>query len=1587
MDPAVPWQYTYNRLAAQGATSGDLHHHFAQAANNSALTGGHASSVSAVPSTTSQLLLQAAHSTPLGASTASFPTPSSFLSAPSYDVFSPLFHHANPKPAHFNTINAAAQHRQQVLAAQAAVTKQTTDSDIIRENYTQHHSSISTPQTGSYFEQPGGSAVAAALGWQARGGQSDFTTLRSQGDLNSNNQLPSAFGILPHENVSSSPAPSTAAAATKHSSSSGSSTGVYESFNAHFPQPLNQANAIIKSSSTARSMSPQQQQQQSQQQIKQQNIASTSASSGYYQTPSTYQNLQSSFANSKSISQQEQLQHQQAQQHSYSNNSNQQAISGSKSSFSVSSTGISSSSQLNSSSDPSTSSISKEYSNSSHHISSRVKSERSNSPVIASNNFASSAALHKLTNSSVNQVQTKAALKAIVQNSSIGATQSLNHNHIVHGHGHGQGQASAIHENNVIQSSPISFSMLENQVAYSGSNNNHNINSHSASRNASSVRKLSTTPLLKQEFQHDSASTISPSASANSITNSHPTDCSHIVIPRRPSPHQINSQSSPLSTVPSPAYPMYNSPSMNPSQSPIDASTSRTSSKSNCSNVVAYSSVIQRAAHPSNWDGGGGGGGVDDRNQSSLQNNANQIYTPAQITKLHQISPVHSVHSQQSSHFDSSQSAQSHQNQSNLAAQKINDSAQQMHEQTDYALNQRSRQPRQTSSISNDKNKQNDGPKARPGRKKKINDRADSCEKLPSPSTCSEYYVNERIPPPAHIPNQQSMNGSTTCSFNNIHSHNSTMISHPSHHHAISHHPYFPSFSMPLTGIGDYSNDLNLNSIPMVANIPYNDSLGTPSVSSNYSPTASEIREDEPPKVVVPNIEEELGFLAENSRSGSIQQASAQMSLQASSTAAAATQNHLTLLGTTSNSLSHHNQSNQQHLQHHSHANNQNTNQSQSSSSNPMNQQKATPLTDKKFPTPTGPGSGFMASYLKFLQGERDTSPPPMNRGSGGGRKTWSRATTNQPVTNQSPAAGNNAQAKNQMSNGMNVHNNMMGGSIYDRKRSADDDDDASDSSNNKPVTNRNSKKQSQQPVIDRAPQVPINAAKKARTTQSSHNNSLLSSQQTSNHALSLQQNNPHSLQQNPQLLMQQHATPAHQLVAGTSQILSQQQMYYPQDNEDPLTVPQRRETSHRKAKGRSIQNALQKQTLGSDNQNDDLDEPPEFVDSDSDPAWTPNKEDDDDDDMPRRKNTRKTRNSNARSNTKRGTVKSNTYAGTTNASNIEYSNSNSSGAQQNYGTSNNPDEFQTGDFIVSRQDAFLDWPAIWRVDSTTLLQKFEPFHSNNKTIYRSLSTYAQWSPESCRSYISVKCIHIGQLQHEMHVELQRSELCAATSEMYIEKVMQEAFTSLQDQFEVYIQALISQALDSNFLTEIHQEQDEYFLSNVKTIDDLTSGRKMRLRNTMAWPTRILHSIEIWPCYNVINDLGVTNNGQIICVACNKRNIVSRVVLYGQPYNQNTIGPTQLDGRYSFDKDLLLCRSLCVVRCELLHKISHQKYLMFMQCSKKVAELNQQDPTKGTTVILNELLADEAWLSELFGLVRRAWAEVDQIERLHRVLS
>ena len=63
-------------------------------------------------------------------------------------------------------------------------------------------------------------------------------------------------------------------------------------------------------------------------------------------------------------------------------------------------------------------------------------------------------------------------------------------------------------------------------------------------------------------------------------------------------------------------------------------------------------------------------------------------------------------------------------------------------------------------------------------------------------------------------------------------------------------------------------------------------------------------------------------------------------------------------------------------------------------------------------------------------------------------------------------------------------------------------------------------------------------------------------------------------------------------------------------------------------------------------------------------------------------------------------------------------------------------------------------------------------------------------------------------------------------------------------------------------------------------------------------------------------------------------------------------------------QDFLFCR-ICQAKVALYNKVAHQKYLMFLECARRVADKRISDPHKDTTIILNELLADEMWLNQV----------------------
>ena len=79
-----------------------------------------------------------------------------------------------------------------------------------------------------------------------------------------------------------------------------------------------------------------------------------------------------------------------------------------------------------------------------------------------------------------------------------------------------------------------------------------------------------------------------------------------------------------------------------------------------------------------------------------------------------------------------------------------------------------------------------------------------------------------------------------------------------------------------------------------------------------------------------------------------------------------------------------------------------------------------------------------------------------------------------------------------------------------------------------------------------------------------------------------------------------------------------------------------------------------------------------------------------------------------------------------------------------------------------------------------------------------------------------------------------------------------------QENFEVYIQALISQCLDGNFLDEVFNDADEYFVSNIEKVDSVTLLRKDKVMNGVGWTLRFQQALNTWPCLSDLGSAAVT---------------------------------------------------------------------------------------------------------------------------------
>lgn len=376
------------------------------------------------------------------------------------------------------------------------------------------------------------------------------------------------------------------------------------------------------------------------------------------------------------------------------------------------------------------------------------------------------------------------------------------------------------------------------------------------------------------------------------------------------------------------------------------------------------------------------------------------------------------------------------------------------------------------------------------------------------------------------------------------------------------------------------------------------------------------------------------------------------------------------------------------------------------------------------------------------------------------------------------------------------------------------------------------------------------------------------------------------------------------------------------------------------------------------------------------------------------------------------------------------------------------PPAFSHGDFLkdITKKG---DW--IWQVDGMNLLQKFVPIKDpkTGLSLYKSSFTYDGLNALNSPKFQKISAVIVNKIKNETFVKVNEdlnplevkvkkepvseevvsssqgnntvkgSEVDIAktgkdkTDTTKVEpnnsispiKIKQENLTSpalvdtpsianykntFKDDFTVFLQALISQCLDSSFLRTCYNDKDEYFIEKIKTIDDVLEAKKFSLMSLPAFPNndRILYAIHTYPVIEE-KQLPAIKMENLNCVVCVEQGLEKLpacsslcLELNGDPYERNTLLHVNL--LVDIDDDLRVLRvcTNCSKILKLYSKMCHTKYLIFKQCERSVQKImeKQENKMEASEVIIS-LLNNEPWCETKLLQVIRDWISVDDLKK------
>lgn len=279
---------------------------------------------------------------------------------------------------------------------------------------------------------------------------------------------------------------------------------------------------------------------------------------------------------------------------------------------------------------------------------------------------------------------------------------------------------------------------------------------------------------------------------------------------------------------------------------------------------------------------------------------------------------------------------------------------------------------------------------------------------------------------------------------------------------------------------------------------------------------------------------------------------------------------------------------------------------------------------------------------------------------------------------------------------------------------------------------------------------------------------------------------------------------------------------------------------------------------------------------------------------------------------------------------------------------------YQKGSFVIEKKD-LKNLPSlfsIWKIDSGRLLQKFEPLMRDGKVMHQAISTYSSWSDDIKENYSAVKVNIIVASRSQEIVEVVGGIKADVDGSVML-------YEPLLEPFNIFVQILLSQSLEPNFLDALHQDPDPYYMNPLAKIEAAIESGVNKLKDASKWTKEFLDVADKLSGFSFLKLM----TDSTYCQATEDAAVpaVTSVLFSGTVYDSLTLK--------SLEK-VESCKEIAVgewtqQHLPAYHGLRHLKFTFYQKCEAKVQELKNGSEMEDHQ-LLDLCLQNLTWMKELF---------------------